>query len=75
MTRRLIVDPDGWPCSFGECRPGLFVFEDDLFLKSEYGGEAYCDSGEMFWGGTSDKSSRDALMVQPAVCFWGASVI
>ncbi|QIG68667.1 hypothetical protein EVB67_017 [Rhizobium phage RHph_TM3_3_14B] len=46
--RRLVIQPEGWPCSYEECRPGFFVLDGDLFLKSEYGGDGYCSSGEAF---------------------------
>lgn len=68
--KRLIINPDGWPCKFGELRPGFFTFNDGLFLKSEYGTDAYCDSGEMFWGGVSNPTDRNDLRVQPVVAEW-----
>ena len=60
---------------FDECPPGLFLWAGHLNLMTEYSqastrGErlrlAYvCASGEMFWGGTSFVSDRNALKVQP----------
>jgi len=73
--KRMVVNPDGWPCTFNECPPGFFVFEDNLYLKSEYRSEdksdAYCESGEYFWGGTGgDVKKRGALKVQPVIVEW-----
>uniref|UniRef100_A0A6M3XRQ2 Uncharacterized protein n=1 Tax=viral metagenome TaxID=1070528 RepID=A0A6M3XRQ2_9ZZZZ len=68
----LLVEPLGWPCSYEECPPGLFIFRDTLCLMSEYGGDSYlASSGEAFWGGVSGKEARDALVVQPCVAKWG----
>lgn len=67
--KKLTIEPQGWPCRLCECPPGYFVFDDDLCFKSEYG-DSYCDSGESFWGGTTSKTDRDRLIVQPAVAVW-----
>lgn len=54
------------PCSFSECSPGMFQYKHDLFVKSEYGEEAYCiSSGEIFWGGTKSPEERAKLIVFP----------
>ena len=45
-VRTMTMVPDGWPVDLKSCRPGFFVYKDDLFLMSEYGGESYCSSGE-----------------------------
>lgn len=34
--KRLIIVPDGWPCTLEECRPGHFVLGEQLCYKSEY---------------------------------------
>ena len=61
------------------CPPGLFEFEGELFLKTEYGTEkcdkdmgvyvssvAYCvESGENFAGGVSSLFKRENLLVRP----------
>lgn len=60
--RRLVMVPDGWPCAYDECRPGHFVCDENLGLKSEYGGEGYCDSGEFF--------ARKEAAVQPVIAKW-----
>jgi hypothetical protein len=61
--KMLVINPNGWPCTFIECPPGLFVVNNDLCLKTEYGNdEAYCDSGEAF-------ARKDAI-VQPVVAEW-----
>jgi hypothetical protein len=64
--------------SLGDCLPGLFIFEGScLGFKSEYKTEsesypgfwqsdAYVvESGEYFWGGTSDARKREKLLVLP----------
>ena len=64
--------------TLGDCPPGLFLFEGQcLGFKSEYRTEseshpgvwqsdAYVvESGEYFWGGTSDPTQREKLMVLP----------
>lgn len=61
--KRLVILPDGWPCSYAECRPGFFVLDGDLFLKSEYGGDGYCSSGEAFAGNRESE-------VQPVSAVW-----
>ena len=54
------------PCRFDECQPGIFEFRGNLFLKSEYGDEAYClESGELFWGGAHNAQDRAVLTVIP----------
>ena len=68
--KRLVILPEGWLCRFGELRPGYFLWEFNLCLKSEYGGEAYTQSGEVFWGGVSDKAARAELIVQPVIYEW-----
>jgi hypothetical protein len=72
--RRLEVKPEGWPCKLSECPPGLFLFGDGLCFKTEYRtsgySEVFCESGEMFWGGTDDKEQREVLTVQPVIVVW-----
>lgn len=71
MARELIVKPDGWPCSLGECPPGFFVFNDSLCFKTGYGDlEVYCESGEAFWGGAKTKEDIATLIVQPVTSEW-----
>lgn len=60
--KRLVMHPDGWPCRYDECRPGHFLYGDSLCLKSEYGEDGYCDSGEFF--------VRTESTVQPVVAVW-----
>ena len=60
--KRMIIVPDGWPCLYHECRPGFFVVNESLYLKSEYGGEGYCDTGEYF--------AKTDCMVQPVNSVW-----
>lgn len=61
--KRLVMKPNGWPCTYEECRPGFFVLEGDVFLKSEYGAQGYCSSGESFAGNRESE-------VQPVMAAW-----
>lgn len=81
----MTLKPDGWTCTLAECPPGFFVFQDDLYLKTEYSAtlnsvegepEAYCSSGEVFWGGAKGVNGvetckiRRQLVVQPVLVHW-----
>lgn len=79
--RRLMIEPNGWPCTLKECPPGHFTYRDDLCFKTEYrcattasspNGkiEAYCESGEFFVGGADTEDAREQLVVQPVVAQW-----
>ena len=69
--KRLIIQPEGWPCKFSECRPGHFLWGEYLCLKSEYGdGEAFNEAGEAFWGGITNAGERAELTVQPVNPVW-----
>lgn len=61
--KRMLIQPDGWPCTYAECPPGFFVYGTMLGLKSEYGGEGYCDSGEAF-------AKPGDVEVQPVMAVW-----
>jgi hypothetical protein len=67
--KRYVIVPDGWPCTLAACPAGSFVYQDTLCFKSEYRVcgkiEAFCKSGEFFWGGTETEEDRAALVVQP----------
>lgn len=63
---KIEMKPDNFECTLAECPPGLFLFGDMIGLKSEYGDcEAYCDSGEAFWGGTDNPKDQKKLKVIP----------
>lgn len=68
--KRLELQPEGWPCTFGECPPGLFLMGEDVCLRTQYGSDAYLDNGDAFWGGASTKEDRNALIVQPLKAVW-----
>lgn len=60
------------PCRLVDCPPGLFMYNGTLGFKSEYFAstpikmEVFCvESGEFFWGGTSDFLIRAHLLVTP----------
>ena len=71
MSKRLLVEPRGWPCSFFSCPPGPFIWEGNVCLKTEYGcNEAYNETGEVFWGGVDTPEERAKLIVQPCIYVW-----
>ena len=67
--RRLLIQPNGWPCILGECPPGFFVHNNFLCLKTDYG-DSLLENGEAFWGGEVSDDSRNELIVQPCVAQW-----
>ena len=51
---------------FEECPVGMFTYDGELCLKTEYGLEAYIvSSGERFWGGVNNKEQLRHVMVCP----------
>lgn len=67
--KRYVIVPIGWPCTLAACPAGSFVYQDALCFKSEYRSdgniEAFCESGEFFWGGTETEEVRSQIVVQP----------
>jgi hypothetical protein len=57
--------------ALADCPVGLFMKDDELCLKTEYGDnngriDAYIVStGEFFWGGTSKPQDQRKVLVQP----------
>jgi hypothetical protein len=81
MARRLLIAPNGWPCTLAECPPGHFVYQGSLCFKTEYrcsttpdrpAGkiEAYCESGEFFVAGAASEADREKIIVQPVSSEW-----
>jgi len=69
--KKLVIIPNGWPCTLLECPPGFFVFEDRLCLKTEYAYDGpYNEGGEVFWGGVDTKEERAKLIVEPVDMEW-----
>jgi len=69
--KRFILKPEGWLCQLKECPPGFFIYNNSLCFKTEYKPEeVYCESGEIFWGGTTKDEMRQILDVQPVVAHW-----
>ncbi len=75
MGKRLIMVPDGWPCTLEDCPPGIFTVADMVFFKSEYKTElkdnsyridAFNLSGEYLSLEFMDKIKE----VQPVICSW-----
>ena len=68
LIGRIEMVPHGHICKLSECEPGFFLFNGNVFLKSEYGSnESFCESGEYFWGGTTTKEDMANLIVQPLI--------
>jgi len=66
--KRLIMKPDGWPCTLRKCRPGHFLFMGKyLGFKSEYytnnKPDAYNEAGEYFCGNPDE-------LIQPVTPEW-----
>lgn len=61
----------GEPVTLAECPVGLFLYDQTLALKTEYGDnegriDAYIvETGEFFWGGTMSKADQRQLVVRP----------
>jgi hypothetical protein len=71
VMKTLELRPDGFPCTLAECPPGLFLHGENVGLKTEYGAtEAFCDSGERFWGGVSRVDNLAKVIVQPLIYEW-----
>jgi len=68
--KKLVLNPDGWPCTLQDCPPGFFLFQDSVCYKSKYNDYYVGTGGSMFWGGTSTKVDRDKLLVQPLLEAW-----
>lgn len=50
------------------CPIGLFIKDNTLCVKTEYGNEAYIiSSGERFWGGAKTKEQIGDVLVLPIV--------
>ena len=72
MSKRLVLEPKGWPCCLGEAY-GLCLYDDEtLIVRTAHGdSDAYiAEDGQAFWGGTNTKIDRAQLMVQPVVAKW-----
>lgn len=49
-----------------DCPIGLFIKDNTLCIKTEYGNEAYIvSSGEYFWGGAKTKEKIGEVLVLP----------
>ena len=62
--RKLLIEPDGWPCTLVECPPGPFInveSPDMLCFKSEYRND---DNKMMAYNSAGEFYHSDAL-VQP----------
>ena len=69
------LEPREYLIPLDHCPVGLFLFRDTLAVMTEYSTtasghvrqrDAYIvESGEYFWGGTSDPSARAKLLVKP----------
>lgn len=49
-----------------DCPKGLFIKDETLCVKTEYGNESYIVwSGEYFWGGAKTKAEIGEVLVLP----------
>ena len=74
--KRLVIKPDGWPCLFNECPPGLFIQGKILGIKGTDGWMGVCgnhditglsaDNGQGLICGTYPEQ----IEVQPVVAEW-----
>jgi len=46
--KKLILKPADFPMLYNECPPGLFLWGQSVGLKTEYGQDGFCDTGETF---------------------------
>ena len=60
MIKKIELKPDGFETTLKACPPGLFLFNEHVCFKSEYGDDAYCvESGEYFHGNTEGVATLD----------------
>lgn len=53
-------------CELRDCPVGLFLYNGELCLKTEYALDSYIVStGEMFWGGVSNREDLAHVKVRP----------
>ena len=63
---RIEIKPSDFECYLKDCPPGLFLKENMIGLKTEYGHcEAFCDTGEAFWSGAKGKEELARVKVVP----------
>lgn len=69
---RLILEPDGWPVPLRDCRPGLFLYEERIGLKTEYAAgdilDIFTQYGEFFRPVSTEHLG--GLRVQPVKSKW-----
>ena len=60
---RVAIYPE---CELKDCPIGLFLYNGELCLKTEYALDSYIvSSGEMFWGGVSNREDLAHVKVRP----------
>ena len=60
---RVAIYPE---CELKDCPIGLFLYNGELCLKTEYALDSYIvSSGEMFWGGVSNREDLANIKVRP----------
>lgn len=68
MPRMLVLEPNGWPCSVRGCPDGLFVWDDDLYLKQQ--GRAMWLDGVAFDPHPANPGMTGEMLVQPVRSTW-----
>lgn len=62
--KKLILEPNGWECTLDECDAGLYVYDKQVFLKTNYGDcESFCDNG-------CTCVLEGSAIVQPVISKW-----
>ena len=60
---KITISPE---CELRDCPIGLFLYNNELCMKTEYDLDSYIvSSGEMFWGGVSSREELAHVKVRP----------
>ena len=62
---KINIKPRGFNIEYSKLPVGLFMYKDTICFITEYDESFIVESGESFWGGTSDKLSREKLICMP----------
>ncbi len=72
--KRLVLEPNGWPCTILECPPGHFIHysgkDRDIGFKTEYGKENERDNVFNSAGEYFRPTDGDKCIVQPVYAEW-----
>jgi hypothetical protein len=71
--RRLIIEPEGWPCTLDECPPGLFMYEGTLAIKSAHPGMVCLKESPPFDTWKIEPGNINAPLADGGCQFWGGT--